>query len=150
MLQYCNVTILQMSMERQNSINVIILRGENTSELAGAISKTNTYCSPNLHRQSEKTSNSQRYLVGDRHDRAMGAMCIMSRYPKFNGNLFGLPPSSFYKMTGLGGKKVWRITYSTVGCRRTGIRWSQPGSFLFSRLRPISFLFFNLSSSHVG
>ena len=36
------------------------------------------------------------------------AVCIVSRYPKFNGRHFGLPPSSklIHKITGLGGKMV--------------------------------------------
>ena len=33
-------------------------------------------------------------------------------YPKFNGSHFGLPPSDIHRMTSLGGKMVWTMTYS--------------------------------------
>ena len=42
----------------------------------------------------------------------MGLVRIMSWYPKSNVSHFGLPPSSNHRMTGLGGKIVWTMTYS--------------------------------------
>ena len=42
----------------------------------------------------------------------MGPVRIMSWYPKFNGSHFGLPPSSTHRITGLGVKMVWTMTYS--------------------------------------
>ena len=42
----------------------------------------------------------------------MGGVCIPSWYPNFNGNHFGLPPSEIHRMTGLGGKMAWTMTYS--------------------------------------
>ena len=42
----------------------------------------------------------------------MKAMLITSWYPNFNGGHFGLPPSSIHRMTGLGGKMVWTMTYA--------------------------------------
>ena len=48
------------------------------------------------------------------------------------------------KMTNTASREV--LSYSTVRCRS----WSKPGSFLFSRLQPISFLFFDPSSSHIA
>ena len=44
----------------------------------------------------------------------MGAVCIKSWYPKFNGSHFGLPPSSIHKMTGLGGKWCERLHKRTA------------------------------------
>ena len=41
----------------------------------------------------------------------MGLVCITSWYPKFNGSHFGLPPRSIHRMTGLGGKMVWRYAH---------------------------------------
>ena len=42
----------------------------------------------------------------------MGLVRIMSWYPEVNGSHCGLPPSSIHRMTGLGGKMVWTLTYS--------------------------------------
>ena len=61
-------------------------------------------------------------------------------------------------MTANGKKDVWysMVSYSTVGCRRTGggggggVDGPSLDRSYFSRLQPISFLFFNPSSSHVG
>ena len=39
---------------------------------------------------------------------------------------------------------------STVGCRRTGVHSHSLNRSCFSRLHPISFLFFDLSSSHIA
>ena len=41
-----------------------------------------------------------------------GPVRITSWHPEFNGSHFGLPPSPAHKMTGLGGKMVWTITYT--------------------------------------
>ena len=40
----------------------------------------------------------------------IGAVCITSLYPQFNGSHFSQPPSSIHKMTGVGGKMVWTMT----------------------------------------
>ena len=45
----------------------------------------------------------------------MGPVQIASSYPNFNGSHFGLPPSSIHRMTGLGGKFVWTVTYIHTG-----------------------------------
>ena len=42
----------------------------------------------------------------------MGPVHITSWYPEFNGSHFGLPHSKIHRMTGLGGKMVWTMTYS--------------------------------------
>ena len=42
----------------------------------------------------------------------MGAVCITSSYPKFNGSHFDLPPSSIHRMTGLGGNFPHTMTYA--------------------------------------
>ena len=39
-------------------------------------------------------------------DVTMGLVRITSRYPKFNGSHFGLPPSEIHRMTGLPPKIV--------------------------------------------
>ena len=48
----------------------------------------------------------------------MGLVHITSWYPKFNGSHFGLPHSSIHRMTGLGGKMGWTMTYSHRPIRR--------------------------------
>ena len=49
------------------------------------------------------------------------------------------------------GVYVWEVTmYSTVGCRRTGVDGPSLDRSYFSRLQPISFLFFDPSSSHIA
>ena len=40
----------------------------------------------------------------------------------FNGSHFGLPPSSIHRMTGLGGKMVWTMTYSQRPHLDTAVR----------------------------
>ena len=42
----------------------------------------------------------------------MGAVRITSWYPHFNGSHFGSPPSSIHRMTGLGDKMLWIVTYA--------------------------------------
>ena len=42
----------------------------------------------------------------------MGLMRIMSWYPNFNRSHFCLPPSEIHRITGLGGKFLWTMTYS--------------------------------------
>ena len=42
----------------------------------------------------------------------MAAVHITSSDPEFTGSHFGLPPSSTHKITGLGGKMVWTMTYA--------------------------------------
>ena len=50
----------------------------------------------------------------------VGPARITSWYPKFNGSHFGLSPSSIHRMTGLGDKMVWTVSYlhrhHTIDC----------------------------------
>ena len=50
--------------------------------------------------------------IQERQQTNMGLVRIMSWYPNFNGSHFGLPPSEIHRLTGLGGKMVWTMTYS--------------------------------------
>ena len=44
----------------------------------------------------------------------MGPVHITSWYPNFNGSHFGLPPNEIHRMTGLGSKIMWTMTYSQM------------------------------------
>ena len=59
-----------------------------------------------------------------------------------------LPARSTELMTGLGGKIVWTTVLS--GAEERGVDGLSLDRSYFSQLQPISFLFFNPSSSHVG
>ena len=47
-----------------------------------------------------------------RQNISIGAVRIMPWYPHFTGSHFDLPPSSIDKITGLGGKMAWTMTYA--------------------------------------
>ena len=65
-----------------------------------------------LHFQVWSVINSGACAFGLSLRHKLGAVRITSWYPTINGSHFGLPPSSIHKMTGLGGKMVWTMTYA--------------------------------------
>ena len=53
------------------------------------------------------------FLIKLRHSKSNGDHAHYAiDCAKFNESHFGLPPSSIHKMTGLGGKMVWAMTYA--------------------------------------